>query len=66
MKKVKTEIPSRLCWLFAIVIYAYGQKVEGKTEEWKQFALLGDGITGFCECAYVYTINTVFKYICGN
>ena len=44
------------------------QKVEGKTEKWKQFALLGDGITGFCECAYVYTINIIFQcmYICSN
>jgi hypothetical protein len=24
------------------------KKVEGKTESWKQFALLDDGITGFC------------------
>lgn len=23
---------------------------------------MGDGIIGFCECAYVDTINIVFKY----
>ena len=37
--------------------------MEGKTEKWKQFALLGDGIIGFCECASVYTINIAFKCI---
>lgn len=57
MEKVKTIITSMLCLLLENIIYAYGQKVEGKTEKWKQFALLGGGIIGFCECVYVYTIN---------
>lgn len=63
MKKVKNKIISRLYLLLENNIYAYGQKVEGKTEKWKQFALLSDRIIGFCECASVYTINIVFKCI---
>jgi len=63
VKKVKIKIISRLYLPLENNIYAYGQKVESKTEKWKQFALLGDGIIGFCECASVYTINIVFKCI---
>ena len=63
VKKVKNKIISRRYLLLESNIYAYGQKMEGKTEKWKQFALLGDGIIGFCECASVYTINIAFKCI---
>lgn len=53
---------SRLCVLFANM-HMHMEKMEGKQENENNLLYWVIGITGFCECASVYTISTVFKCI---